>query len=74
MINITIPTIIESTIMYGIVHGIWIVIKKVYASAEDKARVERKRLHKHIRVHRESDHKGHFATCRHPECVPIRHF
>lgn len=69
VVNITPGAIIESTIIYGIVHGIWTCIKICLKKVEDEARRERNRI---IRHHVKTGHNRRFKHCLDGECSSLR--
>lgn len=69
IINITPTGVIESTVMYGIVHGIWIVGKRLGAAAYKEARAERNRIiHNHVKT----GHEGRLKHCIDEACLSLR--
>lgn len=69
IINITPGGVIESTIMYGVVHGIWLLIKKFTKAAYREARLERDRIiHNHVKT----GHKGRLKHCVDEACLSLR--
>lgn len=63
LINLTPTSVIESTIMYGIVHGIWSISKMVVNRFGKEVREERDRIiHRHVKA-------GH--ECRLRECSDL---
>jgi hypothetical protein len=69
VVNITPGAIIESTIIYGIVHGIWSCIKVCLKKAEDEARRERNRIIKH---HVKTGHSSRFKHCLDGNCSSLQ--
>lgn len=69
VINITPINVIESTIMYGIVHGIWVILKMVYRKLEREARSERNRI---IKRHVKAGHGDRLKLCPDPDCLSLR--
>ena len=69
IINITPTGVLESTLMYGIVHGVWLVLKKFTKLAYDEARAERNRI---IHSHVKSGHKGRLKHCIDDACASLR--
>jgi hypothetical protein len=74
IINITPAGVIESTIMYGVVHGIWLLLKKGAHAAYKEARAERNRI---IHSHVKTGHEGRLKHCLDEACLslrmPVRH-
>lgn len=69
IINITPAGVIESTIMYGVVHGIWLIIKRGAKEAYREARKERNRI---IRHHVKTGHEGRLKHCIDEACLSLR--
>jgi hypothetical protein len=69
VINITPGGVIESTIMYGVVHGIWQIIKKMSRAALVEARRERNRI---IHMHVKTGHEGRLKHCVDEACASLR--
>lgn len=69
IINITAATVIESTIMYGLVHGIWLLIKNAAKTAYKEARRERNRI---IRAHVKAGHESRLKHCVDEACFSLR--
>lgn len=72
-INITPVGVIESTIMYGIVHAIWLAIKwfagRLKKEAKKAARRERNRIiHRHVKT----GHEGRLKHCDDNDCTNLR--
>lgn len=69
IINITPTGVVESTIMYGVVHAIWSGAKIIFRQAEKEMRLERNRIiHRHVK----SGHKGHPLHCFDDVCLSLR--
>lgn len=69
IINISAATVIESTLMYGIVHGIWLLIRKVSKEAYKRARTQRDHI---IRMHVKGGHEGRLKHCVDDACASLR--
>lgn len=69
IINITPTGVIESTIMYGIVHGVWLLIKNFTKTAYKEARAERNRI---IKRHVKTGHEGRLKHCIDEACLSLR--
>jgi hypothetical protein len=69
IINITAATVVESTLMYGIVHGIWLLIKNAAKTAYKEARRERNRI---IRAHVKAGHESRLKHCIDDACLTLR--
>lgn len=69
IINITPAGVIESTLMYGIVHGVWLLLKKIGKTAYKEVRAERDRIiHNHVK----SGHEGRLKHCIDEACLSLR--
>lgn len=69
IINITPTGVIESTLMYGIVHGIWLLAKRVTKAAYKEVRLERNRIiHNHVKT----GHEGRLKHCIDEACLSLR--
>jgi hypothetical protein len=68
-INITPVGVIESTLMYGIVHAIWIVIKWFGKRLEKEVRQERNQI---IKTHVKTGHEGRLKHCVDEACISLR--
>jgi hypothetical protein len=66
---ITPTTIFEATIMYGIVHLIGEVTKRVVKKGVSEVRKERNRI---IRNHVKADHEGRLKHCIDEACASLR--
>lgn len=69
IINITPAGIIESTIMYGVVHGIWLLLKGGAKSAYREARRERNKI---IKRHVKAGHESRLKHCVDELCFSLR--
>jgi hypothetical protein len=69
VINLAPESIIESTIIYGLAHGIWSCIKIALKKVEDEVRVERNRIIKH---HVKTGHVSRFKHCLDGECSSLQ--
>lgn len=67
--NITPLGVIESTLMYGIVHTIWKIIKYFANRLERETRAERNRI---IQWHVKGGHNGRLKSCTDPQCLRLR--
>jgi hypothetical protein len=69
IINITPAGVLESTIMYGIVHGVWLVGKKLGVITYKEVRAERNRIiHRHVKT----GHETRLKQCPDDECTSLR--
>lgn len=69
IINITPTGVLESTIMYGVVHAIWKGIKWCASAAYREARKERNRIiHNHVKT----GHEGRLKHCIDEACLSLR--
>lgn len=66
---LTTTTIIESTITYGIVHGIWVGMRWVAKHTFSELRKERNHI---IRNHVKADHEGRLKNCLDEACASLR--
>lgn len=64
-ISITAGGVIESTIIYGIVHGIWVIIKWLIKQVEHKTAEE-------IRAHVKNGHNTRFKYCLEGSCAKLQ--
>lgn len=73
VLNITTTGIVESTIIFGIVHTIWLVIKYVakvvWKLVVDEVRRERNRIIKH---HVKAGHDSPLKHCMDVACASLR--
>ena len=69
IINITPAGVIESTIMYGIVHGVWTVAKRLGFAAYKEVRAERNRI---IKRHVKAGHESRLKHCPDLVCLSLR--
>lgn len=67
--NITPLNVLESTLMYGIVHSIWKILKYLFNKAEKETRAERNRI---IQRHVKAGHKGRLKECLDEACLSLR--
>jgi hypothetical protein len=58
MINLTLQEVMTATVLYGIVHGIWVVARHL--------ETETGRI---IKSHVKSGHKAHFKECKEDSCA-----
>jgi hypothetical protein len=73
IINITPAGVIESTVMYGVVHGIWLGIKWFIHRAEKELKKEMRRernriIHNHVKT----GHEGRLKHCVDEACLKLR--
>jgi hypothetical protein len=69
IINITPAGVIESTLMYGIVHGVWLLLKKIARAGYKELRAERDRIiHNHVKA----GHEGRLKHCIDEACISLR--
>lgn len=79
-INITPTGVLENAIMFGLVHGIWWVIKLVSDKGKKELRKElrkfkrelRKRRNEIIDNHVKADHEGRLKDCVDEACISLR--
>ena len=69
IINITPAGVIESTLMYGIVHGVWLIIKRLGKEAYREARIERDKI---IHAHVKAGHKSRLKHCVDDACINLQ--
>lgn len=73
IINITATGVIESTIMYGVVHGIWLGIKWFIGRAEKELKKEvRRERNRIIHSHVKTGHGGRLKHCVDEACLSLR--
>lgn len=66
---LTTTTLIESTVTYGIVHGIWVGIKILGRRGMSEMRKERNRIiHNHVKT----GHGGRLKHCLDEACASLR--
>lgn len=69
IINVTPTGVVESTIMYGIVHAIWSGVKIVFKLGVKEVRAERNRIiHNHVKA----GHEGRLKHCIDEACLSLR--
>lgn len=69
IINVTPTGVLESTIMYGIVHAIWSGVKIVFKIGIKEARAERNRI---IKRHVKGGHEDRLKHCIDEGCFSLR--
>lgn len=69
IINLSATAIVEAILMYGIVHGAWVVLRKVGLLAYKEARAERNKIiHNHVKT----GHKDRLKLCLDEACISLR--
>jgi hypothetical protein len=69
IINITPAGVVESTIMYGVVHTFWMLIKKLGGFTYKEVRIERNKIIGH---HVKAGHKSRLKHCPDLICLKLR--
>jgi hypothetical protein len=69
IINLTAGGVLESTIMYGVVHGIWVGIRWITNRSAAELRRERNRI---IHHHVKNGHDDRLKHCKADACIKLR--